>query len=543
MRKSIFFAAIMLTLVLSVSIAYGDIPPMINYQGYLTDPDGNPVPDGAYSLTFGIYDAQAGGQALWSETQGAVQVVKGLFNVLLGGVNPITLAFDRDYWLVVQIGTEAELSPRIRLTSVGYSFRANFALDADMVDGKHASAFLSTANDWGRSGVATNLYEGKTKLTDKYVNKGQVNPVTTEMIVDSAVTAVKIAVPLDLSGTVAGPKAIISGTNTSGSGIGVKGSNNAHGYLGYLGADNCGVYGKQTVSRNYGYLGSVDYGVYGKHYSSGNEGRIGSSAHGVYGKHNSKNFGYLGGSLYSVYGKHFSSGNEGHIGGSDLGVYGRHNSGDYGYLGGSNRGVYGSSSSGIGVYGRSSGSGTGVRGSSSSGTGVYGKSSSANAGLFENTDPSNDYSTLYAKTNGSGWAVHAQSTHSTGHAGYFDGNVQVTGSLSVNGPALGFFPRPAWNSGWVYLSQGEEKILTHNVGGDPEDYFVDFQCLEGGGMGIHISRIGGNKDKYKDLAGYFYFTRYYGAYYHSLTSSTVKVKRHGDDDRCPKVRVRIWVIK
>ncbi len=42
-------------------------------------------------------------------------------------------------------------------------------LDADLLDGQHASGFLSTSNDYGRSGVSTTLYEGTTRLADKYL--------------------------------------------------------------------------------------------------------------------------------------------------------------------------------------------------------------------------------------------------------------------------------------------------------------------------------------------------------------------------------------
>jgi hypothetical protein len=47
----------------------------------------------------------------------------------------------------------------------------NTNLNADKLDGKHASDFLSTDNDYGRLGVASNLYEGTTKLSDKYLGK------------------------------------------------------------------------------------------------------------------------------------------------------------------------------------------------------------------------------------------------------------------------------------------------------------------------------------------------------------------------------------
>jgi len=46
-------------------------------------------------------------------------------------------------------------------------------LNADLLDGYHASNFLTTSNDYGRSGVATDLYEGTQTLTQRYVNEGQ----------------------------------------------------------------------------------------------------------------------------------------------------------------------------------------------------------------------------------------------------------------------------------------------------------------------------------------------------------------------------------
>ena len=52
-----------------------------------------------------------------------------------------------------------------------YNDGSGSGLDADKLDGKHASEFLSTSNDYGRYNVASNLYEGTTKLSDKYLGK------------------------------------------------------------------------------------------------------------------------------------------------------------------------------------------------------------------------------------------------------------------------------------------------------------------------------------------------------------------------------------
>jgi hypothetical protein len=41
-------------------------PPVINYQGYLRDVEGNPV-DGPFTMTFRLYDEPAGGELLHQE--------------------------------------------------------------------------------------------------------------------------------------------------------------------------------------------------------------------------------------------------------------------------------------------------------------------------------------------------------------------------------------------------------------------------------------------------------------------------------------------
>ncbi|MDZ7370518.1 MAG: tail fiber domain-containing protein [candidate division KSB1 bacterium] len=66
------------------------------------------------------------------------------------------------------------------------------AVDADKLDGMHASDFLSTANDYGRAGVAQDLYEGNIKLSDKYVNEGQSNSIGSTMLQDNSVSSAKI---------------------------------------------------------------------------------------------------------------------------------------------------------------------------------------------------------------------------------------------------------------------------------------------------------------------------------------------------------------
>jgi len=114
--------------------AFGDVPRLLTLQGKLTDSLGQPLPDGVQSVTFRLYDVETCGQgtALWQEVQN-VQTNGGIFNVNLGAVTPITLPFDRQYWLGMQPPSSGELCPRTRLTTAPYAVRAEAISGPDNV--------------------------------------------------------------------------------------------------------------------------------------------------------------------------------------------------------------------------------------------------------------------------------------------------------------------------------------------------------------------------------------------------------------------------
>jgi hypothetical protein len=118
-----------LLVVLCVSIVHAAIPETINYQGYLTDNSGNPI-DTTVSMTFKIYTVASGGTAIWTETR-SIPISNGIFNVALGSTNPLFLDYsvNSQYYLGVQVGADAEMTPRQLLTSVGSSHTADTALD------------------------------------------------------------------------------------------------------------------------------------------------------------------------------------------------------------------------------------------------------------------------------------------------------------------------------------------------------------------------------------------------------------------------------
>ncbi|MBL7157322.1 MAG: hypothetical protein ISS92_04055 [Candidatus Omnitrophica bacterium] len=87
--------------------------------------------NGTYNLTMRIYDAQTGGTPKWTEIHQDIQISNGIFQVLLGDVTTLDLPFDTDYWVSVEIDTDGEMTPRTRLASVGYAYKAEHAVIAD----------------------------------------------------------------------------------------------------------------------------------------------------------------------------------------------------------------------------------------------------------------------------------------------------------------------------------------------------------------------------------------------------------------------------
>jgi hypothetical protein len=93
----------------------------LSVQGTIQESTGAAVENGDYSLTFKLYTTETGGTPVWSETQSQVNIVGGVYSVVLGTVTPLTAAFDQTYYLGLTVGSGAELTPRTRLTSSPYA--------------------------------------------------------------------------------------------------------------------------------------------------------------------------------------------------------------------------------------------------------------------------------------------------------------------------------------------------------------------------------------------------------------------------------------
>ena len=82
---------------LGATMAWGQVPQLISYQGVLANNAGQLVSNGNYDITFRIFSSVTGGSALHDETHVGVPVTTGGFSVLIGSwvftvTNSLTLA-------------------------------------------------------------------------------------------------------------------------------------------------------------------------------------------------------------------------------------------------------------------------------------------------------------------------------------------------------------------------------------------------------------------------------------------------------------------
>jgi hypothetical protein len=128
--KCLAFLLLLMLITTNVSAQATPVPPLMNFQGRLSRPDGTPVADGTYSMRFSLWNAATGGTEKWNQTLSTIAVSNGVFNVLLDVAT--AGLFTGDLWLEIKIGTDAPLTPRQPLVSVAYAMKANSVPDGSI---------------------------------------------------------------------------------------------------------------------------------------------------------------------------------------------------------------------------------------------------------------------------------------------------------------------------------------------------------------------------------------------------------------------------
>ncbi len=515
------------------------VPSAVTYQGKLTDSGGAPVADGSRSMRFRLYNAQSGGSQLWDS--GAMNVVTtgGVFSVALGAaptppITSSTLSSDT-VWLGVTVGADPPLA-RVKMQSAPFALRAG---DLDMPFSKTVSSsdpafeVRNTGNDYAIRGESS-------------------------------------------SASFAG----VAGFNT-GSGQGVYGSsvsgpamygwNSGAGTVGFLASSSIGAYGTAggTGYGVYGTSSGSGPGVYGQNTGTGPaaqfDGKVGiglaNPNRPLYVVQNTAGVAYplKVDNPHSTYysdavGVLFSAGGDG---GGNLSVTRGKGALVYDNSNTWNRGKFHflqepsandsnpTLANAVMTIANNGKVGIGTSNPSEK-LHVYGQDAflkvDGGAGglsgvrVEENTSPR--WTMLFRQYQSDNLIFYDEVGHndtlvleSNANTVKVNGNLHVTGAvkgdLGPNGGAP--FPRPAYDSGWVYLGIERVATLTHNVGTDVDRYFVSMEAK--GGIGITNYGAGAGSDDGVS----------WGFYYSNLTTSTVTVRRMPNDAYSAYVRIRIWV--
>ena len=143
MKKILSWIGLLLTLAGGAFAQVQPVPPLMNFQGRLAKPDGTPLTDGTYSVTFSLWNAASGGTQVWAETD-TVTARSGAFAVLLGKATVLTdSVFAAPVYLQIQIGAAAALTPRQPLVSVAHAFKADTVPDGSLTAAKFQGGTLT----------------------------------------------------------------------------------------------------------------------------------------------------------------------------------------------------------------------------------------------------------------------------------------------------------------------------------------------------------------------------------------------------------------
>ncbi len=441
-----------LTAVLISVSAWAQAPQKFNYQGAARNTTGSPLANQSISMRISVLDGSPAGTAQYVETQATTTNEFGLYNVQIGGGTPVTGTMGAVTWTSGDKYMKVEIDPAggTSYTDLGSTqlLSVPYALHAATVG---STGLSGIANSIPKFATATTL--SGSQMTDDGTSIG-LNTPTLSPNIKMQVTAGSIgnAFRATLVGTPSTSIATagsVYGESTTGIGvIGVSGSQNGvyglstgtlGGTVGVATGTGNGIWGVATGAGVAGFFdgGTTGRGIIVSTGSSGfgtstPSGRLmvmqpatpvpaidtfpaihgqsyttqGCLKGGVSGTYNTSNYGtgihgigYQGVTLQFC-NTAFSTGNQ------DLGVYGS----------GNTAGVEGTSTGGIGVAGYNKNSSFAATTGGGNSYGVYGYANTIGGATVPN-----------ARYGVYGYATGAITLN---YAGYFSGNVQVTGSIA-----------------------------------------------------------------------------------------------------------------
>jgi len=168
MIAKIFYTIITICL-LTAGMITASVPMGIDYQGLLTDNNGDPYPDGDYTMVFDIISLF--GTPVWSSGEQTVSVVDGLFKYQLGSNVSISPTLFDNVYRSLRITVEGEvISPSTRLVAVPYAVHSQYS-DSAEIAGEISNFSVSSDDIIDEVGLVRGFYPGARTINDNVVTR------------------------------------------------------------------------------------------------------------------------------------------------------------------------------------------------------------------------------------------------------------------------------------------------------------------------------------------------------------------------------------